>query len=1102
MVIWPGGTTKLPQDVLRLDPKNISIGWVIESAWATPVSEQESRMYAQQAVDEINDDLFLLPNTFLTLEVETVMNNAKTVEAHNAVEARAKAAGRPLAAFLAVSSSHMATIYAPQALVTVTQQSTGVPIVGFYTGAGVLSDSKQFPNFIRLYPPVSDTQHVFRKMLLKFGWRRVGLLCDKTDAYSKSFFDVMNGTDPSNPSNLQPPLSEVGSGGPYDDERLTIVHAELVDFGKDANVTADALVAAIKAKDVKVFILFGQTSFVDVITLHGLDRGIFGPGYQVFVSDDGVITDQMSDRSRAALDGAVQIAAASIAPEYTGLKRASSFWKRHPPTHPPPGSDTTVPFMVSGRQARFHDASLYDSIMLAAVSIEACLKAGCRAVGHGYEEAMPYFRAAIVDGVAGTVSTKAGSNDPLGRIFSVQVGQNPASRGLGGPYTFNEVTTTSSRMSTLQMCKQPMLGEQCRLKSASPGAVRCFASSATSIDVEWEPVPNSDTDSQFGLLDGYRVTAFYLDEQIIATVNRTAATRVTFSRDVGNIGTRLKANIVYSVHVEALYDNATVRSKATACKVPMDGLPCIPPPTAASDSAEIVGTDSRRRLGSKEGAVNCRCLKSDQVWDALNASGHINEDGHIFFSGAAQPLYPADRNSFRRGAVYGSSCVNHDHFLPPSCADDTGKPLLSPPAWCVAKWCFVDPDSCSSQAPKLSSYFARSKLMFSYETCGHEDPYSGVCGCNPTTEFHTQGLPAAMEDPPLQRDGSVGGPAREWTCEVCLEGTQCFGGVAATVLVKPGYFVVRSLSKATGAEKRPKLWPCPGGPASCPGGTSITKVMGALASTTTTAARACENISTMSNDFDAARLQQDPQCQCAPGGTGLLCRTCKSSAIVGGKGWIMSGDGGICRQCALSSADATNILATATIVILLFVVCAVWLRWRYTRPSVMEERFIDAFRRINELGTTRCVNDFFGVAIGSGITQKVFVAAVVQQCGGGKHINGGGGVRDGAGDSLHALNLWRKLDEDEVHISLLLNKTCVRAPVSNFVSRSRTAPPLYQLTLSTLYSLFASLTSTVALNNRTGRLRCTSSSVLFSTSEPGKGEATCSQNAARRVPPF
>ena len=77
----------------------------------------------------------------------------------------------------------MATIYAPQANVAVTQQSSGVPIVGFYTGAGELSDPTRFKNFIRLYPPVSETQHAFEKVILKFGWSRVGLLCDKTDAY-------------------------------------------------------------------------------------------------------------------------------------------------------------------------------------------------------------------------------------------------------------------------------------------------------------------------------------------------------------------------------------------------------------------------------------------------------------------------------------------------------------------------------------------------------------------------------------------------------------------------------------------------------------------------------------------------------------------------------------------------------------------------------------------------------------------------------------------------------------------------------------------------------------------------------------------------------
>jgi hypothetical protein len=111
-------------------------------------------MYAQQAVDEINDNLYILPNTHVTLEMDfRVNNNDKTVEAANAIEARAKAAGRPLAAMLGGSSSHMKSLYDLQANATVTRRSTGVPIVGFYTGAGELSDSTKFPNFIRLQPP-------------------------------------------------------------------------------------------------------------------------------------------------------------------------------------------------------------------------------------------------------------------------------------------------------------------------------------------------------------------------------------------------------------------------------------------------------------------------------------------------------------------------------------------------------------------------------------------------------------------------------------------------------------------------------------------------------------------------------------------------------------------------------------------------------------------------------------------------------------------------------------------------------------------------------------------------------------------------------------
>ena len=170
-VVWPGGTTRIPQDTQRSmsDPVALSIGWVMETAWGTPALQQESRMYAQQAIDEINADLYILPNTHLTLEGDFSVNgNDKTAEAFNAVDARATAAGRPLAAVLAGSSSHMVAIYAPQANVTVTRPSTGVPIVGYYTGAAVLSDSKKFPNFIRLYPPVSEYQHIYRKMAVRF----------------------------------------------------------------------------------------------------------------------------------------------------------------------------------------------------------------------------------------------------------------------------------------------------------------------------------------------------------------------------------------------------------------------------------------------------------------------------------------------------------------------------------------------------------------------------------------------------------------------------------------------------------------------------------------------------------------------------------------------------------------------------------------------------------------------------------------------------------------------------------------------------------------------------------------------------------------------
>ena len=111
----------------------------------------------------------------------------------------------------------------------------------------------------------------------------------------------------------------------------------------------------------------------------------------------------------------------------------------------------------------------------------------------------------------------------------------------------------------------------------------------------------------------------------------------------------------------------------------------------------------------------------------------------------------------------------------------------------------------------------------------------------------------------------------------------------------------------------------------------------------------------------------------------------------------------------MRSGDATFLVGATTFGFILFILFVVLFRWRYTRPSVVERRFVDAFARINELGAERIVKDFFNVPIESGITKDVFVAAIVRNNSGG---NGGDGGAEEARTETHALKLWAKLDED------------------------------------------------------------------------------------------
>lgn len=160
---------------------------------------------------------------------------------------------------------------------------------------------------------------------LQFGWNRVGLICDKEDAYSTSFFDIFNGTDPTNIQNLQPPVETTSSAtaGPYDTPRLEIAHAECIDLDSDSNATKNALIAAIKAEDIKIIFLVGQTAFVDALLTYGIDRGVFRSGFQ-FVLAEKPYTSQMHHRNLAALDGMLVTTVAGVSPEYPGMQRSST----------------------------------------------------------------------------------------------------------------------------------------------------------------------------------------------------------------------------------------------------------------------------------------------------------------------------------------------------------------------------------------------------------------------------------------------------------------------------------------------------------------------------------------------------------------------------------------------------------------------------------------------------------------------------------------------------------------------------------------------------------------------------------------------------------
>lgn len=375
--------------------------------------------------------------------------------------------------------------------------------------------------------------------------------------------------------------------------------------------------------------------------------------------------------------------------------------------------------------------------------------------------------------------------------------------------------------------------------------------------------------------------------------------------------------------------------------------------------------------------------------NSSHPAGEIDGEGVLSVMGTPEPLYLVDRDGATHG---GDICAPHDVYLPPVCADGAGTPLVGAPEWCLSPYCYVDPANCAV-ANSLSKFFPLTKLYYSYATCGATNTFDdyATCGCQ-DNEFHTKGMPPSLDDPPLQPDGGIGGPAREWKCEACPEGVFCTGRTAAALRVRAGWFVVRHVSSKTGAEKRPDLLQCKSSVA-CKGGIVILPELAPMSPGAPDVASTCDVVA-------GRNSSGGPQCQCSTGRTGMLCGACQSDTPRG-LDWVNSGSE--CKECSTSRANATAIVVIVFVLVLVFFISLRILFRRLMRLPRIEKRFVQAFSNLEKKGAAVVVDAFFGPGSRFGITREVFIA----QCS--AHLRKGTAP---AKIERDVKRLWVKLDAD------------------------------------------------------------------------------------------
>jgi len=137
-----------------------------------------------------------------------------------------------------------------------------------------------------------------------------------------------------------------------------------------------------------------------------------------------------------------------------------------------------------------------------------------------------------------------------------------------------------------------------------------------------------------------------------------------------------------------------------------------------------------KQCGGKEVVQTCKAAKM------LDETIHGQEDCRCIGIGGKNgisKMYINDTHEVGYPADVGSRCLPWEGAVHPDCQKPYESYAPSNPAWCYAKWCWVDPCKCKTKAQPMAVMAANSALKFqgmvahwSYEACGSVNSWAAA----------------------------------------------------------------------------------------------------------------------------------------------------------------------------------------------------------------------------------------------------------------------------------------------------------------------------------------------------------------------------------------